>query len=151
MTSRRALTLLELLFILAVVAIVAAVLIPNFMRPKNRGTLTSCKSNLKNIATALEMYASDNKGDYPPTLDELTRKSLYGPYLKTIPTCQAADKMTYTNYQVSQRPQAFSFACCGNNHGRAYTGFAADCSNYPQYHSEQGLIDHPPVNAPKKP
>ncbi len=76
------------------------------MRKPTRGSLTSCKSNLKNIATALEMYASDFGGRYPPGLEQLT----VGNYLKLVPTCPSAGKMTYTDsYQVAQYPEGFRF------------------------------------------
>jgi hypothetical protein len=114
-------------------------LVPNFLKARTRGQLTACKSNCKNLATALEMYASDNSGYYPDRLEVLTT----GNYLKMIPTCPAAGRMTYTNYEVSHKPQLFSFACCGNNHKRGYAGFAGSSENYPRYHAEKGLIDHP--------
>lgn len=103
------------------------------------GTLTACKSNCKNIATALEMYSSDNGGNYPATLNEL----IPGNYLTKIPTCPAAGSMTYQDYQRSQTPDSFSFSCVGNNHARAYTGFSTSSTNFPQYSAESGLLDHP--------
>ena len=92
----------------------------------------ACKSNCKNIATALEMYASDNSGNYPRSLHRLT----VGGYLKTIPTCPAASEATYTNYRVSRNPDTFSFACVGNNHAGPY-------DNYPRYDAEESVTDHP--------
>ena len=144
MTSlKRGLTILELTIILGVLAILAFILAPNFQRTHCGGPLTACKSNLKNLATALEMYASDNKGRYPSNLDMLTRPNKPGPYLKTIPTCPSAAKITYLDYQFSTKPDSFSFSCCGNNHGKAFTGFNKDSTNYPKYSAVEGLIDHP--------
>ena len=108
-------------------------------RGHRQGQLTACKSNCKNIATALEMYASDNSGYYPRSLQQLT----CGSYLKTVPTCPAACEITYINYRVTHNPDNFSFACVGNNHAKAYTGYARPCANYPRYAAEVGLIDHP--------
>lgn len=101
--------------------------------------MTACKSNCKNIATALEMYASDNGGHYPESLDRL----IPGNYLKVIPTCPSAQKVSYTNYEVHASPDNYSFACVGNNHAKAYTGYPADSSNYPRYEGLGGLVDHP--------
>ncbi|MBN9417975.1 MAG: hypothetical protein J0I12_21180 [Candidatus Eremiobacteraeota bacterium] len=103
------------------------------------GQLTACKSNCKNIATALEMYSSDNAGAYPDNLQQL----IPGNYLRLVPTCPAAGAMTYTNYRVSHNPESFSFACVGNNHAKSYTGFSTSSTNFPQYDAESGLIDHP--------
>ncbi len=124
-------------------ALAAAILLPNFMPHHGcGGQLTFCKSNCKNLATALEMYASDNGGRYPHHLGKL----LHGNYLKVIPTCPAAGEDTYSpTYQVSARPDMFSFCCRGNNHAKAYSGFTSDPHNYPQYSAKEGLIDHPPI------
>ncbi len=121
------------------VGAIAAVLVPNLMRTRNPGQLTACKANLRNIATALEMYASDNAGNYPQSLDELIEPN----YLKRIPTCPAAGKMTYLDYQVSTTPDSFSFSCCGDNHKQVYRGFEADSTDFPKYNAELGPIDHP--------
>ncbi|MFN8609559.1 MAG: hypothetical protein U0931_18615 [Vulcanimicrobiota bacterium] len=106
---------------------------PRGHRSRIWGQLTACKSNCKNIATALEMYAADHKGRYPDRLQDLLQDN----YLKTLPTCPAAGRVTYENYQVSSQPRAFSFACCGDNHAKTEIG-----ANMPAYHSETGLIDH---------
>lgn len=103
------------------------------------GQLTACKSNCKNVVTALEMYASDNQGQYPTELADL----IPGNYLKCIPTCPAAGNVTFTDYCVGRNPPRFRFSCVGNNHAKAYTGFATHSDNFPQYDAEQGLIDHP--------
>lgn len=102
-------------------------------RSRPSGQTTACKSNCKNIATALEMYASDNKGRYPVNLDKLVE----GNYLKRIPTCPTAGAVTYTNYEVTTHPDSFSFACCGRNHAQA---LGPEAVNLPAYSSEQGLV-----------
>ena len=119
--------------------VLLAILLPNFKTHK-QGSLTACKSNCRNLATALEMYATDNGGRYPVTFDKLVE----GNYMKLIPTCPAAGRVTYdTNYQYSTRPDTFSFTCAGNNHAQAYSGFSTSSNNFPRYHSEQGLCDYP--------
>ena len=115
-----------------------AVILGNLFRTSCRGQLTACKSNCKNIATALEMYASDNKGRYRATLAKLTE----GNYLMPMPTCPAAGKVTYL-YHCSSEPDSFRFACAGNNHAKAFSGFSTSSNNYPRYNSEEGLVDHP--------
>ena len=116
--------------------------IPNLFpaRAQGRGSGSPCRSNCKNIATALEMYADDHGGLYPPVLSPLTA----GNYLKLIPTCPAAGSDTYSQaYQTAHNPERFSFYCTGNNHAKTYTGFSTSCSNFPQYSSAFGLLEHP--------
>lgn len=118
----------------------AVVLIPNFLPAGNYGPLTACKSNCKNLATALEMYASDNEGGYPPHLGYLIR----GSYLRRVPSCPRAGEETYSEaYVRSRQPDEFSFYCRGKHHEKDYRRFPGDPRNFPQYHSAEGLRDHP--------
>jgi len=57
-------TLIELMIVIAILAILTSILIPNFSKSKDKANLEACKTNLRNIATALEMYAGDNNGLY---------------------------------------------------------------------------------------
>src|SRR5438093_11756409 len=57
-------TLIELLIVVAILAILAAVLIPNFLRARAHTQLATSKRNLKNMAAALELYYGDNHS-YP--------------------------------------------------------------------------------------
>ena len=60
-------TLIELLVVVLIVAILAAVAIPVFLRQREKGYKDQSQSALKNAATALESYATDNNGNYPAT------------------------------------------------------------------------------------
>lgn len=55
-------TLLELLVVIAVIAILAGLLLPALAGVKARGHSASCKSNLKQLQLAWGMYADDNGG-----------------------------------------------------------------------------------------
>lgn len=119
---------------------IAMVMVPNFQRARAAGQLTACKSNLKNMSVALEMYASDYAGHYPKNLQVLITTD----YLRAIPTCPAAGHDSYSAaYKVRSKPDSFSIYCSGQNHAKAYSDYAANSTNYPQYNAERGLIDHP--------
>ncbi len=122
----------EKVIILGIVGILTAIIIPNFIRAPRQGRLTGCKSNLKNMGTAMEMYSTDNRGLYPRALSAITPE-----YLKVLPTCPSAEKMTY-EYCTSRKNDAYTIYCKGNYH----TGYGA--ANYPQYDYTQGLIESPP-------
>src|SRR3989442_7150034 len=73
-TSRRypwcAFTLVELLVVLAVIAILAALLLPTLARARASARSAACKSNLRQLGLALNMYVHDN-GKYPgPVMEE---------------------------------------------------------------------------------
>jgi type II secretory pathway pseudopilin PulG len=119
--------------VVAWVGVLAAILVPNFIRARARGRLTACKSNLKNIGTALEMYSTDHAGRYPLRFRDLTPN-----YLKTIPTCPTAGIVTYL-YAGAAHPDLYTVVCAGLHH--AAQGITTP--NYPQYTSITGLIERP--------
>jgi type II secretory pathway pseudopilin PulG len=55
-----------LLVVIAVIAILAALLLPALTRAKEAGRRTACASNLRQLAIALDLYAVDHDGKYPP-------------------------------------------------------------------------------------
>ncbi len=57
--KRRGFTLIELLVVIAIIAILAAILFPVFAKARERAKDSSCLSNLKQIGTAVNMYATD--------------------------------------------------------------------------------------------
>lgn len=129
--KKKGFTLIELMIVIAIIAILAAILVPNFLRARAQGQFTQCQSNCKNIGTALEMYSTDNAGHYPSATTTLTPS-----YLKMIPTCASASTDTYTGaYSMATNPDAYTFYCNGTNHSAL--GVSA---NFPQYNATSGLV-----------
>lgn len=66
-TERRAggFTLIELLIVVAIIAILAAIAVPNFLEAQTRAKVSRAKADLRTVVTALESYAVDHN-DYPP-------------------------------------------------------------------------------------
>ncbi|MDI6782643.1 MAG: prepilin-type N-terminal cleavage/methylation domain-containing protein [bacterium] len=60
-------TLIELLIVVAIIAILAAIAIPNFLAAQTRAKVTRSKGEMKSLATALEAYYVDNT-TYPDDL-----------------------------------------------------------------------------------
>jgi len=65
MCKRHAFTLIELLIVVAIIAILAAIAVPNFLEAQVRSKVTRCKADMRAMQTAMEMYRLDN-GDYIP-------------------------------------------------------------------------------------
>lgn len=60
------LTLVEMIVVLAIIALVAALIVPNVIGRPDEARVTVANTDMKTIATALRMYRLDN-GDYPTT------------------------------------------------------------------------------------
>ena len=69
-TKPRAFTLIELLIVVAIIAILAAIAVPNFLTAQVRSKVSRAKSDMRSMATAIEAYAVDHKM-YPPDGDDL--------------------------------------------------------------------------------
>jgi len=99
-----------------------------------QGPTAACESNLKNLATALEMYACDYGGDYPRDLSYID-----GIYIKKIPLCPITG-YEY-NYSASLAPDNYTIYCRAWAH--RYT-----CGDTNIYYTPGTGVTHFPDPAP---
>jgi len=69
---RDAFTLIELLIVVAIIAILALIAVPNFLEAQTRAKVAREKASLRMIALAVEAYYADNNA-YPPMTDRSGR------------------------------------------------------------------------------
>jgi prepilin-type N-terminal cleavage/methylation domain-containing protein len=82
----RGMTLIELLLVIAIIALLAALLLPALSSAKTSGKMASCLNNLKQEELGYQMYAADNDGKLlqnvrsaPQPLEEVISNSwVYG-------------------------------------------------------------------------
>ena len=63
---RKGFTLIELLVVIAIIGILAGMIFPVFARAREAARKVVCLSNVKNLATAVNMYLADNNDTLPP-------------------------------------------------------------------------------------
>ncbi len=82
--GQRGFTLIELLIVVAIIAILAAILIPNFLRSRGQSRVAATKGTLRNIGTALESYFVQ-AGAYPASLAALSAAGFMNTPNPTMP------------------------------------------------------------------
>jgi prepilin-type N-terminal cleavage/methylation domain-containing protein len=90
----RGFTLIELLIVVAIIAILAAIAVPNFLEAQTRAKVARCKADMRSLATAIETYHIDystylycnlpanaiwvaNRPNCEPTFERLTSPIAY--------------------------------------------------------------------------
>ncbi|MBV8171724.1 MAG: prepilin-type N-terminal cleavage/methylation domain-containing protein [Candidatus Eremiobacteraeota bacterium] len=110
--SLRGFTLIELMIVIAIIAVLAAILIPNFLHARAESQTTACEGNEKQIATSLEEYAVDTGGIYPAS--GVVTPALFGanPYMNTTPT----DPVSGAQYHLTNPAAAFCNSTAANSY-----------------------------------
>ncbi len=96
--SARAFTLIELMIVIAILAVLAAILIPNFLHARAESQTAACEGNERQITAALEEYAVDTGGVYPAT--QAVTPAMFGGsvvYLQSTPL----DPVSGAQYQYT--------------------------------------------------
>ena len=67
-SAKKGFSLIELLMVIAIIAILAALLLPAVSRAKTRSLRMVCVNNLRQIAVGIHLYAGDNQDSLPGPL-----------------------------------------------------------------------------------
>ena len=100
---KSAFTLVEIMIVVLIIGILLAIAVPNFVHARETSRGKACIANLKQIQSAEDQWAIDNKkssADPAPVL----ATELVGPalYMKAVPLCPSAG--TYTVFAVGTDP-----------------------------------------------
>lgn len=78
--NRKGFTLIELMIVVTIIGILAAIAVPNYRWGLIRAREAVLQENLYTMRSAIDQYYAD-QGKYPDTLDEMAEKR----YIKSIP------------------------------------------------------------------
>jgi prepilin-type N-terminal cleavage/methylation domain-containing protein len=94
MPRKNGFTLIELMIVVAIIGILAAIAIPKFAELIRKSGEGASKGNLGALRSAMSIYYGDMEGEYPATVDALT---IGGKYLGIVPAAKAPNYHTETN------------------------------------------------------
>src|SRR5437879_1104396 len=95
--SKKGFTLIELMIVVAIIGILAAIAIPKFAELIRKSSEGASKGNLGALRSAMSIYYGDMEGTYPSTIKSLT---VGGKYLTVIPTAKAPNYHSDSNGEV---------------------------------------------------
>lgn len=90
-------TLVEIMIVVAIIGLLAAIAIPNFVRARTKAQENACINNLRQIDGAVQQWALENKKG---TNAAVTHSDITG-FLKTPPTCPAGGTSFAADYTLS--------------------------------------------------
>jgi type II secretion system protein G len=124
-TNRSAFTLIELLIVVAIIAILAAIAVPNFLEAQTRAKVGRVYADFRSLATALEAYRVD-QSNYPPSHSPMENGEFIEPPERRL--------------RPLTTPMAYMTKVPGPSPFQAPTDTAAPWSREQQYSTKIGLL-----------
>lgn len=134
--AQKGFTLLELMVVVVIVGVLAALVVPNFLDRPNEARVTAAKTDIAAINGALKLYKLDNHR-YPTSeqgLNALVQRPTSGPapanwkpYLDKLPNDPWGTPYQYLQPGVKGEVDVLSFGADGKSGGE---GFDADIGSW---------------------
>ena len=95
--DRKGFTLVEIMIVIVIIGILAAIAVPNFISTRDTAHQEACRANLRQLKSAIQMYRIDN-GSYPAAVSWTVLKAGtdLDPYMGEVPSgCPGNGTYTY--------------------------------------------------------
>ena len=99
MLRKKGFTLVEIMIVVAIIGLLAAIAIPNFVRARTQAQTQACIANLKQIEGAKQVYALDTGA--ASTVTPSLATDLVPNYIKRVPHCPAGGAYTIGNIDTA--------------------------------------------------
>ena len=123
-------SLAELMVVIVILGLLATIVVPNVLERLGEASVGAAKTDITSISQALDLYAINNGGRYPETLEELILEDEHGKrYLKnyeSVPLDPWKNEYQYDPPQGDQDYRVYSF---GSDRQPGGEGDAADIDN----------------------
>jgi general secretion pathway protein G len=142
-TGERGFTLIEMMVVVAIIAILVAILVPNFIRARAQAQTAACEANLKEIATALELYQTDHE-QYPSgnNTPVTTSDPDLAPYLRQTPVdpVDPSGQYEFTVQNPGSGTASYTITCPGQHDPGTMSSIGGSASaTHIQYSSSTGF------------